>query len=534
MKAGEPEDFPEFELVLACLRWPQQYVDSKRIRLLAQRELRWSYLLQIVNHHKVVPLFFRNLEGFAADYLPDAPAAALRTWAGENAGTCLRLTNHFRLLNRRFREQAIDLRIFKGIPLAIAAFQDAALRDAGDIDLLVSEQDIFRAEEILLDLGYSRREPQALLTPRRVRSYLAHQKDFSYSHGEEHIDIDLHWRLLRNPFLPSNAGLGEVGTAWLTLGDDAIATLPTPRLLLYLCLHGALDGWLRLKWLADMSALLRTMAAEELADVVQMAKEQQALPAFSAACILGHDLLGNDVPPGCLDRGDRKVAQILRFSRQVIASNHFRPIREEIPSSQWFLNEFRLYDSLRYRLDLIARSLFRPRVWSRYNLPDRLFPLYALLSPVDWVMFHLGRRLPGLRRILRPPGDIGLAIEAGCMLTFFRIALNFLPVQKLTAWMSRGNTQRAWVTQETAAQTMRRIEWSIDAVVRHAPLTFVCFPQCLAAYFMLRRRHIASKLFYGVAREANQLKAHTWVKVGDRTIVGGDVESHFTVLTVFP
>ena len=39
---------------------------------------------------------------------------------------------------------------------------------------------------------------------------------------------------------------------------------------------------------------------------------------------------------------------------------------------------------------------------------------------------------------------------------------------------------------------------------------------------MLRRRHIASKLFYGVAREADQLKAHTWVKVGDRTVVGGE------------
>jgi hypothetical protein len=85
-----------------------------------------------------------------------------------------------------------------------------------------------------------------------------------------------------------------------------------------------------------------------------------------------------------------------------------------------------------------------------------------------------------------------------------------------------------------AAEILRRIEWSIDAVVRHGPLTFVCFPQCLAAYFMLRRRHIASKLFYGVTRDADHLKAHTWVKVGDRTVVGGDVESHFTVLTTFP
>jgi hypothetical protein len=70
--------------------------------------------------------------------------------------------------------------------------------------------------------------------------------------------------------------------------------------------------------------------------------------------------------------------------------------------------------------------------------------------------------------------------------------------------------------------------------VRHVPFTFVCFPQCLAAYFMLRRRHIASKLFYGVTRDADQLKAHTWVKVGDRTVVGGELESRFTVLTTFP
>ena len=95
-------------------------------------------------------------------------------------------------------------------------------------------------------------------------------------------------------------------------------------------------------------------------------------------------------------------------------------------------------------------------------------------------------------------------------------------------------TSAAALRKRMPAQTIRRVEWSIDAVVRYAPLTFVCFPRCLAAYFMLRRRHIASKLFYGVAREADQLKAHTWVKVGDRTVVGGEVESQFTVLNTFP
>jgi hypothetical protein len=140
-----------------------------------------------------------------------------------------------------------------------------------------------------------------------------------------------------------------------------------------------------------------------------------------------------------------------------------------------------------------------------------------------------------LRRMMQlPAADIALAIEAAGMLTFFRIALNFVPVRKLTAWMSRSDQALSSLSQEGRAQALRRIEWSIDAVVRHAPISFVCFPQCLAAYFMLRRRHIASRLFYGVTRDADQLKAHTWVKVGDHTLVGGEVESRFTVLTTFP
>ena len=555
MKPGEREDSPEFDLVLACLRWPQERIDGERIQSLVRGPIRWPYLLEIVHHHKVVPLFFRNLETFAPGYIPDEPAAVLRAGAVANAHTCLQRISRLLLLHRRFREREIDLRIFKGIPLAITAFQDPTLRDAGDIDLLIAEKDLYQASEILRGEGYVRFEPQARLTSRRLHSYIAHQKDFSYEHTGDGIVIDLHWRLFRNSFLPANAGLADVGEEWLPLGSERIPTLPAPRLLLYLCVHGALDGWLRLKWLADIAALLRTMPPEQVASTARLAAEQQALPQFSAAAILCQDLLGTGPPPpGCLDRTDRRVAHIMGFAMRLMTSNQFRPIREQIPSTQWFLNEFRLHDSKRYRLDLVQRSLFRPRAWNWIDLPDSIFPLYALISPFEWLSFHVRHRLRMLGRALRSapttqrklgarvpirrlmqlgPADIALAVEAACMLTFFRAALNFLPTQRLTAWMSRGE-KKASVSPAMAVQTIRRVEWSIDAVGRHAPLTFVCFPRSLAAYFMLRRRHIASKLFYGVAREADQLTAHTWVKVGDCTVVGGEVESQFTVLHTFP
>jgi hypothetical protein len=561
MKPGQPVYPPEFELVLACLRWPQETVDGDRIRSLAQQPIRWPYLLEILHHHKVVPLFLRNVEAFAPGYMPDEAATALRAAGAANDETCLRRTSQVLLLNRLFREQQIDLRVFKGIPLAITAFQDPALRDAGDIDLLVSERDIFRAGEILRIQGYVRLDPQARLTRRRLRSYVAHQKDFSYSHPLSDLVIDLHWRLFRNPFLPANAALTDVGEDWVDLGSERIATLPAPRLLLYLCVHGALDGWLRLKWLTDIGALMHAMTPEQLASTVNMAREQQALAQLSAAVFLCQELLGQELSAEhsalseSLDRNDERVAHTLRFSKRLMTSNQCRPIREEIPSTLWFLNEFRLYNSSRYRLDLVQRSLFRPRVWRWLNLPDKLFPLYALISPFEFVSFHAGNRWQMLRRALRPlpttpraqrkpltirrirrlaPADIALAAEAACMLTFFRAALNFLPTQRLTAWMGRYDPKQPSIPPAMASHTIDRVQWSIDAVVRHAPLTFVCFPRSLAAYFMLRRRHIVSKLFYGVARDANQLTAHTWVKVGDCTVVGGEVESQFTVLHTFP
>ena len=37
-----------------------------------------------------------------------------------------------------------------------------------------------------------------------------------------------------------------------------------------------------------------------------------------------------------------------------------------------------------------------------------------------------------------------------------------------------------------------------------------------------------------IAREQQELKAHTWIKVGERTIVGGESEARFTILAIFP
>jgi hypothetical protein len=70
---------------------------------------------------------------------------------------------------------------------------------------------------------------------------------------------------------------------------------------------------------------------------------------------------------------------------------------------------------------------------------------------------------------------------------------------------------------------VERIRWAVLTIARYGPLSFVCFPQALAAHAMLRRRRIGSIMHYGVRRSADrQMRAHTWLEVDHRMLLGGE------------
>lgn len=528
---------PEFELILECARFPHAPESSSRIHRLAAQPLDWVALLDMARHHQVVPLVEHSLRVSAAD-VPPEPNLTLRQGARANARRCFQAISELHQLTSLLEQQRIAVCVLKGLPLAIAAFHDPALREVGDIDLLVSPCDIERADRALQSLGYRRASEAAWQTPRRLRSYVAHQKEFEYDAPAGRCPIDLHWRLFRNRWNASNAGITEINADRVEVGTARIPVLPKDRLFVYLAVHGALDGWLRLKWLADIVALGGTFSPAEMNALLESARQHGGLQELSAAMLLAAAWLGAPPPPrGCLDLQDSIVSRLFRFSSDLLTSNGCRPIRESIPGSAWFKNEWELYPAARTRAELFRRSLFHPQLWARISLPDRLFWLYALLRPFDWAGSRLAGWLrPQLRRRLFHVGirDMGLLIEAAGTLLFFRAALRFVRVERLVEWMGQGKKSETAVPEERSRESARAVAWAIGAIVRHSPLKFVCFPQALAAFFMLRRRGIPSRLFYGVARRGQQLKAHTWVQVQGRTIVGGEAASEFSVLAVFP
>ena len=144
--------------------------------------------------------------------------------------------------------------------------------------------------------------------------------------------------------------------------------------------------------------------------------------------------------------------------------------------------------------------------------------------------------------VRRGPADLLLAAEALLLLAFFRACLALVPVRRIIGLVTRNHVTRSHADvkddgaainetheRETTLAIARRVQWAIGAVVRHSPIEFVCFPQTLAGYTMLRWRGVRSTMVYGVARSpAGELKAHTWLDVGDLNVLGGEGSGGFT------
>ncbi|HEY3988109.1 MAG TPA: lasso peptide biosynthesis B2 protein [Acidobacteriaceae bacterium] len=525
----------EMRLLLRCVRWPMTDEDARDIReLAASSAMDWKYFVSLCAHHRVAPMVYRALSSSAAE-VPASTLATLKAATTENALSAFRYLAETRRLCDLLQQAGVPVRVLKGVPLSQRVFSDPSVRDVGDIDLLIAPGMEETADHILLADGFRRNEPAAPLTPRRRRSWRKHGKDYTYRSDRDGFEVDLHWRLFRNPHMPGNA-LADPGAASserVHLGETGLAVLPLERSFLYICVHGTLDGWFRFKSLVDIAAAWHSFPAERRSALADQAREYGILPEMAAALRLAQELelLEPDAVPAPLQlqMDSREVRWIVDYARTQHLAQRFQPTPDGAGSWPIKRYELGLRRGLAYRLEILRRVLLRPRIWERFDLPDALFPLYILLSPLEWFLFH---REVSPSRVARArsrrwhrwralsASQRWLLAEAFTALSVARCALAMLPVRWIFRWLERP-MRHAGVPGQP--EVVERIRWAVLTVARYGPLSFVCFPQALAAHAMLRRRGISSIMHYGVRRSADRrMRAHTWLEVDHRMLLGGE------------
>jgi len=360
----------EIQLLLCCARTVLDAQHAAQIRRLVRSNLDWTYLLQTALQHRVTPLLYWNLHATCPKAVPVHVLDQLQRHFHANTRYNLFLVRELLALLSMLEEHGIRAIPYKGPVLAVAAYGNIALRQFGDLDILVREQDAVRAKELFLARGY-RLQYQASAAYERLFRRFRQTYDFMREDGQ--VFVELHWNVISWPtfFNPDVAFLWEC-PAVVCLADTPVRRLAPEDALPVLCVHGAKHYWERLGWICDVAELVRVHSGLQWNRVLQQASRIGGVRPLYLGLLLARSLLGAAVPEDVLRQvqGDRIVAMLAAHIQTGLFARADGLLRSLEQHVSYLLLEEGLRDKGRCSVYLLHRLIGRlmyyaigPHVW---------------------------------------------------------------------------------------------------------------------------------------------------------------------------
>jgi hypothetical protein len=377
----------EFAIVAACARWPPSDARHDAIRTAAHRQLDWARVVELITWHRVAGLAYHGLTRASID-VPAGVASRLREMAGEIAQQNLALTAEMRRLDRALIGRGVLAGFMKGLPLALVAYGDIAVKMSRDLDLVVDEDSVDAAAACLAELGYARTVPPPDLDDARFRRYRQRSKELVFVHAATRTVTELHWRLTDTAH---RMPLDIAGWPMVTLpGGCRVRALAGDDLFLYLCVHGAAHAWFRLKWLADVAAMLSQAAPTEIERLYRVAVARGTGLCVAQALLLCRRYFDSPIPGSLVDewRRSRRLRWLEEFAARAMVSS--RPIEQQrlgttrLAGSRLLLG--RGWHHYRTEFQFLSRNLDD---MIAVPLPERLHFLYPFVRLPRFVWRHL-------------------------------------------------------------------------------------------------------------------------------------------------
>lgn len=379
---------PEFRLAAACCRWPPSPERDEAVLAAASEVRDWPLFLRVVRRQRVEGLVHEALSRSSAE-LPPEVRAELASSAGMIARQNLAFAAESARVQRLFADAKIRLLFVKGVTLSLLAYDNLAVKKAWDIDMVVAAERVGEACAILRANGYVRMEPHPDYSEDQFDAWVEHCKESIWYHQASGIVVELHSGLVDNDSLlqgvtaASPSQMVEIG------GGIALPTLRTEELYAYLCVHGATHAWSRLKWIADVAALLSGGDPAETERLHRAADAIGAGRASAQALLLCARLFELPLPTRLRAEleHDRRTAWLVAAALSAMAG---RNVETELDDSLLgtlpiHLSHFFLGRGLRFKAAEARRKLASPHDRAQHRLPSGLGFLYPLMALPSWL-----------------------------------------------------------------------------------------------------------------------------------------------------
>lgn len=378
---------PDFLLTAACCHWPQSEKGAAAIRAAARNIKDWDRFLHVVKRHRVAGLIAQALR-CAGIALPPPKAQVLATFVDRVSRYDLRLASETVRLQGLFATAGIPVVVLKGPTLERLVYGRLVAMQTRDIDLLVPPECAEAAVQILERDGYILFFPANRLSGFQRRALVRYAREVELVDPRKKSQVELQWRAADNPLLLDGVD-ARAATQTISLSDSAaVRTLALDDLFAYLCVHGARHSWSRLKWLAELNALLVSTNAD-IEHLYRHARRIGAGLCAAQGLLLCRQLLGLKLPTALVhelqtNKRHRKLVDIavMAMTAPNTGSGRDPGIRGVLRELR---NRFLLGRSLRFYLAECRLALVGSADIVRLPLPRPLHFVYPLVRLPLWL-----------------------------------------------------------------------------------------------------------------------------------------------------
>lgn len=283
----------EHRILLQCARARLEPADAANLRALIVGVTDWSPLLALAETHGMLPLLAYHVQAAIGDSPElEGVRASLKATFMENAAQSLMLAAELRGTLDDLSAAHIRVLPYKGPIVALAAYGNLALRRMRDLDLMISPDDIPRAQSILIARGFRQVTP-LLRGPLRFR--LEYQ--CLMARETDGVLVELHW-MVAPPNVVGGPSFDQLWSRRVYLPFQGVDTpeMSVADVILTLCIHGTKHRWSRLEWIVSVAEIIRSSSAD-WRPVAALAAQVRAARMVRIGFHLTHALLGAPVSP---------------------------------------------------------------------------------------------------------------------------------------------------------------------------------------------------------------------------------------------
>jgi hypothetical protein len=360
---------------LALLECARPRSDSQYLSELLRRNIAWPSLLKLADEHGMLGLLGDRLRTVNEAEPPAEVRRQLRDWQRAQIIFTLSLTAELFHVLDRFAATGIEILLTKGPVLSARCYGDAGSRQYTDLDLIARDEDIERATEVMIALGYDAKVPLKAIRARKFPGEYVFVRPDTKHVVEFHTE-----RTFRYHPRPLSVEKLFQRRAYVSFDGHSVPALSVEDELMLICIHGAKHFWTRLMWIADVAALVSRQDVD-WKRASSSAREVGAERMLRLGLQLAADVVGARLPTEIVDE----------VSSDVAAARMAAEISRRLPLGETMA------------IGLFGRAVFRAKMRGGF-LSGAAYLLRLSLSPTeeDWVAGAEGERASLLEAAGRP------------------------------------------------------------------------------------------------------------------------------------